>query len=1202
MRSDWMRLMDRKHKSRAAASARLSSGRRARALMDALEPRLLFSAAVINTDKSDYQFGNQVTITGTDFAPNETVQLQLPGYTAWQVSTDTSGQLSSTVTINVPETPATVLQLTANGQTGDSAQTQFTYDNSAPVLSLVNPVNSIFEDDVNNSGTLVKDLLSGGFASASDVDLNTQLGIAVSAVDTDHGTWQYSLDNGATWTAFGAPTMSNARLLAGDDNTRVRLVPNANFTGFALIVFRAWDQSTGTAGGTADITAHGGTTAFSDSQAGTSISVLPGPEVNSIARNDPTPNTGGDVHWTITFNASVSGVDATDFALAATGVTGATITNVAMVNPTTYIVTVSRGTGDGRLGLNLVDDDSIVNASTGAPLGGVGVSGPGDGSFTGQVYLLDAPPVVSSITATGLTPTNATSVSWSVVFSKAVTGVDTSDFALAGAGATGATISAVSGSGANWTVTVNSGNDGVLGLNLVDDDSIQDAAGVPLGGTGTHNGDFTGQAYLIDRTAPSVSFDTPATGTYLQNITLTGTASDALSGISALVVQVTRASDGTVLAQGPATMGTGSTWSFVYTAVEAGADQAILIATDAAGNSATSSQMDLTINKATPVIAWDNPSPIVYGTALGTSQLDATASVIGLATVPGAFVYTPTAGTILHAGTGQTLSVTFSPSDTANINSQIATVTIDVQQAPLTIMADNKSKVFGDPDPALTAWYTGFVNGDTPASLAQDVTLAVASYNGFVGTYTITATGAASSDYNITLENGTLTVTPAVFAISGLTNQNAAQGTTANLSLGSISDPGWQNNTFTVNVDWGDSATASFTQTTAGSLGSLANTYPTSGDFVVTVSVSDLHGDQTSGTFTVQVTASAASTVVNRQLFYATSSFAEGGNDGAIATDKTALLPGQTGSFANYSSYTGGIDGIMVDIAGGTGTVTLADFAIKVGNDSDPADWAAGPAPVVNVRPGAGIGGSTRVELTWADGTIANEWMQVTVMANKDTHLGVDDVFYFGNAIGEVGDSAADAKVTAVDELMVRANAATGVGITDPYDFNRDGNVDQTDESIAQSHQTSFFNALQLIAPPGSLNLVVGPITSTGPVPPGLPGGPAIPPPPVVTPPLPSVAPVTTTPTTADPAGPTNSTGLGDLTGVDLPPVITPIIPVRTPAAPPVVPPPAATPPAPVPPKKKGHKPPPPPKVVHLGLSGKLSQIQALLEAFRRSR
>jgi len=64
-----------------------------------------------------------------------------------------------------------------------------------------------------------------------------------------------------------------------------------------------------------------------------------------------------------------------------------------------------------------------------------------------------------------------------------------------------------------------------------------------------------------------------------------------------------------------------------------------------------------------PTLAWTNPPDIVYGTALGATQLAATATY-NSTNVPGTFTYTPPAGTLLNAGPGQALSVTFTPSDT----------------------------------------------------------------------------------------------------------------------------------------------------------------------------------------------------------------------------------------------------------------------------------------------------------------------------------------------------------------------------------------------------------------------------------------------------------------------------------------------------------------------------------------------------------
>ena len=80
----------------------------------------------------------------------------------------------------------------------------------------------------------------------------------------------------------------------------------------------------------------------------------------------------------------------------------------------------------------------------------------------------------------------------------------------------------------------------------------------------------------------------------------------------------------------------------------------------------------LTISKATPSITWSNPADITQGTALGASQLNATA------TVPGTFVYTPPASTILAAGNSQALAVTFTPSDGVDYNGATASVLINV--------------------------------------------------------------------------------------------------------------------------------------------------------------------------------------------------------------------------------------------------------------------------------------------------------------------------------------------------------------------------------------------------------------------------------------------------------------------------------------------------------------------------------------------
>jgi hypothetical protein len=193
------------------------------------------------------------------------------------------------------------------------------------------------------------------------------------------------------------------------------------------------------------------------------------------------------------------------------------------------------------------------------------------------------------------------------------------------------------------------------------------------------------------------------------------------------------------------------------------------------------------------------------------------------------------------------------------------------------------------------------------------------------------------------------------------------------------------------------------------------------------------------------------------------------GDDAAIATDKTALLPGGTASFANYTSYSRGINGVMVDIAGLGGTPAAGDFVFKVGNDNSPAGWPSAPAPSsVTLRAGAGTGGSDRVTLIWADNAIQKQWLQVTVLANATSRLAANDVFYFGNAIGETGNSTANAAVNAFDEIGVRAHprlAGNPADITDTFDINRDRYVNAFDEIQVRANGSLAGTVLQLITP-----------------------------------------------------------------------------------------------------------------------------------------
>ena len=109
----------------------------------------------------------------------------------------------------------------------------------------------------------------------------------------------------------------------------------------------------------------------------------------------------------------------------------------------------------------------------------------------------------------------------------------------------------------------------------------------------------------------------------------------------------------------------------------------------------------------------------------------------------------------IHGATGNapvTVTATKGPDKT--------TAGITVAKAELTVTADNKVRAYGEANPALTVSYSGFVNGDTEASLSTAPTVSTtATETTPAGTVDITVGGGVSDNYSFTYRNGTLTIT-----------------------------------------------------------------------------------------------------------------------------------------------------------------------------------------------------------------------------------------------------------------------------------------------------------------------------------------------------------------------------------------------------------------------------------------------------------
>ena len=435
----------------------------------------------------------------------------------------------------------------------------------------------------------------------------------------------------------------------------------------------------------------------------------------------------------------------------------------------------------------------------------------------------------------------------------------------------------------------------------------------------------------------------------------------------------------------------------------------------------------LTVTQATPIITWANPADITYGTALGAAQLDATATLSGN-TVPGTFRYTLTDGTtsaigvVLHAGQNQVLNVTFTPTDSTDYATETRQVEINVDPAPLTIAAGDKSKVYGAALPALTASYTGFVNGDSAASLTTPPSLSTTATAGSHvsgSPYTITATGASDSDYTISYVAGKLTVTPAALTITA-DDKSKVYG--AALPTLTASYSGFVN---------GDSATS---LTTAPSLSTTAtaSSHVSASPYAITASgaadtdyaISYVSGSLTVTPATLTVTANDASRTygtANPTFTDIVTGFANGDDDsvlsGAASLTTTATTNSPVGSYP---------------ITAAQGTLSAADYVFAFQNGALTVTVnAQGSFGLVEDIYVIGIG---TVSVSAANGVLANDTGPGLLTVTTGTVTGAEGGTFVFNADGSFTYTPAAsfpgfdyAKYTAQDSVGDQATATVNV-------------------------------------------------------------------------------------------------------------------------------------------------------------------------------
>jgi hypothetical protein len=307
----------------------------------------------------------------------------------------------------------------------------------------------------------------------------------------------------------------------------------------------------------------------------------------------------------------------------------------------------------------------------------------------------------------------------------------------------------------------------------------------------------------------------------------------------------------------------------------------------------------LTVLQATPTVTWADPAAIVYGTALSSTQLNATADL------PGTFTYTPAGGTVLGAGT-RTLSVLFTPTDTTDYTTATATTQLTVAQALLTVTANDAARSYGVADPSFTATLTGFSNGQTPASSgitgspSLSTTATAASPP---GSYAISAGlgSLASANYAFAFVNGTLTVTAAPLTATGVNFLAPAGGPYSGpVATFANPDPVAGTASYTATITWGDGSSS------AGVISDNGN-----GTFSVT------------GTHTYTNPASYAVGV----LLVHNQGFTTPATTASTATVVSLATPVQPGMVAGPAFWAGqGGQALILNFDSGPNSTTLADW------------------------------------------------------------------------------------------------------------------------------------------------------------------------------------------------------------------------------------------------------------------------------------
>jgi uncharacterized repeat protein (TIGR03803 family) len=459
-----------------------------------------------------------------------------------------------------------------------------------------------------------------------------------------------------------------------------------------------------------------------------------------------------------------------------------------------------------------------------------------------------------------------------------------------------------------------------------------------------------------------------------------------------------------------------------------------------------------------PVVTWNTPAPITYGSAIGSSQLDATANV------PGNFAYDPLPGTVFSNIGTYPLSVIFTPADTMHYSCLTDTVSLVVTLPQLTVTANNATRRADSLNPVFTGTITGLVNGDniTAAYSCSAVS------NSPPGTYPIVPSlgdpDHRATNYNVNLVNGTLTVTPivAVFSVvhgfSAVSNGRPAAnsdgaGPMAGLIVSghtlygtaSSGGSGGTGTLFAVNTDGADFTTLyNFLPVASGCCGFEQNSDGMSPDGTLILSGNTLYGPTENGgngyvgtLFEINTNGADFENLHVFQNVYINAQNYPVNGDGAFPYAGLILTNGTLYGTAIYGGSQG--DGVVFKVnTNGTGFTTLHNFA----SASDGVGVFAGLVLSGNTLYGTAQGGGTNGGGTvFAVNTDGSGFATLHSFSPASDGTGPDGaLLLLGNILygtAGAGGSSSNGTVFAIN--------TNGTGFTNLYSFTALNNTTNSD-------------------------------------------------------------------------------------------------------------------------------------------------------------